>query len=185
MPFQWSDAWLLHAVCAAGGGRATTLASVVAAGDYINHAVLTAAEIRGGVARLVAAGHVVASVAEAGASLPLIRDGKLRALAVTSATRFPTLPEVPPIGEAVGMPELEAVSWHVIFARHDTPRDIVNRLHDEMKSIMAAPDMQEKIMRIGLIPHDTPSVEGVQRYIKAETEKWGTLVRQLGLEGSQ
>ena len=65
------------------------------------------------------------------------------------------------------------------------PRDIVKRLHDEMKSIMAAPDMQEKIMRIGLIPHDTPSVEGVQRYIKAETEKWGTLVRQLGLEGSQ
>jgi tripartite-type tricarboxylate transporter receptor subunit TctC len=54
-----------------------------------------------------------------------------------------------------------------------------------MKSIMAAPDMQEKIMRIGLIPYDTPSVEGVQRYIKAETEKWGTLVRQLGLEGSQ
>jgi hypothetical protein len=45
--------------------------------------------------------------------------------------------------------------------------------------------MQEKIMRIGLIPHDTPSVEGDQRYIKAETEKWGTLVRQLGLEGSQ
>jgi tripartite-type tricarboxylate transporter receptor subunit TctC len=133
----------------------------------------------------VAAGHVAASVAEAGASLPLIRDGKLRALAVTSATRFPTLPDVPPIGEAVGMPELEAVSWHVIFARHDTPRDIVNRLHDEMKSIMAAPDMQEKIMRIGLIPHDTPSVEGVQRYIKADSEKWGTLVRQLGLEGSQ
>ena len=46
----------------------------------------------------VAAGHVAASVAEAGASLPLIKDGKLRALAVTSATRFPTLPDVPPIG---------------------------------------------------------------------------------------
>jgi tripartite-type tricarboxylate transporter receptor subunit TctC len=54
-----------------------------------------------------------------------------------------------------------------------------------MKSIMAAPEMQQKIMQIGLIPHDTPSVEGIQRYIKAETEKWGTLVRQLGLEGSQ
>ena len=128
---------------------------------------------------------VAASVAEAGASLPLIRDGKLRALAVTSATRFPTLPDVPPLAEAVGMPDLEAVSWHVIFARHDTPRDIVTKLHDEMKSIMAAPEMQQKIMQIGLIPHDTPSVEGIQRYIKAETEKWGTLVRQLGLEGSQ
>jgi len=133
----------------------------------------------------VAAGHVAASVAEAGASLPLIKDGKLRAIAVTSATRFPTLPEVPPIAEAVGMPDLEAVSWHVIFARHDTPRAVVDKLHGEMQRIMAAPEMQQKIMAIGLIPHQSPSVEGIQAYIKAETEKWGALVRQLGLEGSQ
>ena len=133
----------------------------------------------------VAAGHVQASVAEAGASLPLIKDGKLRAIAVTSATRFPTLPDVPPIAEAVGMPDLEAVSWHVLFARHDTPREIVDKLHGEMKRIMAAPDMQEKIRNIGLIPHESPSVEGLQRYIKAETDKWAALVRQLGLEGSQ
>jgi tripartite-type tricarboxylate transporter receptor subunit TctC len=133
----------------------------------------------------VAAGHVVASVAEAGASLPLIKDGKLRALAVTSATRFPTLPDVPTLAEALAMPDLEAVSWHVIFARHDTPRDIVNRLHGEMGRIMAAPEMQQKIMNIGLIPYASPSVEGIQAYIKAETEKWGALVRQLGLEGSQ
>jgi len=133
----------------------------------------------------VAAGHVQASIAEAGASLPLIKDGKLRAIAVTSATRFPTLPDVPPIAEAVGMPDLEAVSWHVLFARHDTPREIVDKLHGEMKRIMAAPDMREKIMNIGLIPHESPSVEGIQRYIKSETDKWGALVRQLGLEGSQ
>jgi tripartite-type tricarboxylate transporter receptor subunit TctC len=133
----------------------------------------------------VAAGHVAAAVAEAGASLPLIKDGKLKALAVTSATRFPTLPDVPPLAEAVGMPDLEAVSWHVIFGRHDTPREIVNRLHGEMGRIMAAPDVQEKIAAIGLIPYPSPSVEGIQAYIKAETEKWGALVRQLGLEGSQ
>jgi tripartite-type tricarboxylate transporter receptor subunit TctC len=133
----------------------------------------------------VAAGHVAAAVAEAGASLPLIKDGKLRALAVTSATRFPTLPDVPPIAEAVGMPDLEAVSWHVIFARHDTPRDIVDKLHDEMKRIMAAPEIQQKIVNIGLIPQESPPVEGIQRYIRSETEKWGALVRQLGLEGSQ
>ena len=133
----------------------------------------------------VAAGHVQASVAEAGASLPLIKDGKLRALAVTSATRFPTLPEVPPIAEAVGMPDLEAVSWHLLFARHDTPRDIIDKLHGEMKRIMAAPEMRQKVLNIGLIPHESPSVEGLRAYIKAETDKWGTLVRQLGLEGSQ
>jgi tripartite-type tricarboxylate transporter receptor subunit TctC len=131
----------------------------------------------------VAAGHV--AIAEAGASLPLIKDGKLRPLAVTSATRFPTLPDVPPLAEAVGIADLEAVSWHVIFARHDTPRAIVDKLHAEMKAIMATPEMQQKIMDIGLIPHDSPSVEGIQGYIKSETEKWGALVRQLGLEGSQ
>ena len=133
----------------------------------------------------VAAGHVAAAVAEAGASLPLIKDGKLRALAVTSAARFATLPDVPPIAEAVGMPDLEAVSWHVIFARHDTPREIVDKLHGEMKRIMAVPDMQQKIKNIGLIPHESPSVEDIQAYIRSETEKWGALVGQLGLEGSQ
>jgi tripartite-type tricarboxylate transporter receptor subunit TctC len=115
----------------------------------------------------VAAGHVAAAIAEAGASLPLIVDGKL------------------PLAEAVVVPDLEAVSWHVIFARHDTPREIVNRLNGEMKRIMATPEMRQKILNIGLIPHESPSVEGIQSYIKAETEKWGTLVRQLGLEGSQ
>ena len=60
-----------------------------------------------------------------------------------------------------------------------------SRLHGEMARIMAAPEMQQKIMAIGLIPHPSPSVEGIQAYIKAETEKWGALVRQLGLEGSQ
>lgn len=133
----------------------------------------------------VAAGHVNAAIAEAGASLPLIKDGKLRPLAVTSATRFPELPDVPPLAEAVGMPGLEAVSWHVLFARHDTPRPIVDRLHGEMQRIMATPEMQQRILNIGLIPNASPSVEGTQAYIKDETEKWGALVRQLGLAGSQ
>jgi tripartite-type tricarboxylate transporter receptor subunit TctC len=133
----------------------------------------------------VAAGHVAAAIAEAGASLPLIKEGKLRALAVTSATRFSTLPDVPPLAEAIGVADLEAVSWHVLFARHDTPPEIVNRLHGEMEVIMAAPETRRKILDIGLIPYESPSIEGIQRYIRAETEKWGALVRQLGLQGSQ
>ena len=133
----------------------------------------------------VAAGHVAAAIAEAGASLPLIKEGKLRALAVTSATRFPTLPDVPPLAEAIGVADLEAVSWHVIFARRDTPPEIVNRLHGEMEVIMAVPATRQKILDIGLIPYDSPSIEGLQRYIRAETEKWGSLVRQLGVQGSQ
>jgi tripartite-type tricarboxylate transporter receptor subunit TctC len=133
----------------------------------------------------VAAGHVMASVAEAGASLPLIKDGKLRALAVTSTSRFPTLPDVPSLAEAIGIAEFEAVSWHVIFVRHGTPREVVDKLHGEMKRVMAMPDIRQKILNIGLIPHESPTVEGIEAYIRAEQEKWGALIRQLGLEGSQ
>src|SRR3954451_11018384 len=133
----------------------------------------------------VAAGHVAMAFAEAGASLPLIRDGKLRALAVTSSTRLPTVPELPPFGEAVGTPDFEAVSWHVLLAPAGTPPDVVAKLHGEMKRILEAPDLRKKIADIGLIPLDVASVEAARDYIKAEGEKWGSLVHKLGLEASQ
>ena len=133
----------------------------------------------------VAAGHVAMAFAEAGASLPLIRDGRLRALAVTSATRLPTVPELPPFGEAVGAPDFEAVSWHVLLAPAGTPADVVARLHAEMKRIMEEATMRKKIADIGLLPLDIASVEATRDYIQAEGEKWGSLVRKLGLQGSQ
>lgn len=133
----------------------------------------------------VAAGHVAMAFAEAGASLPLIKDGKLRALAVTSATRLPTVPELPPFGEAVGAADFEAVSWHVLLAPAGTPQPAVNRLHGEMKRIMAVPEIRQRVSGLGLLPIDIASVEDTRRYISAENEKWGTLVRKLGLEGSQ
>ena len=133
----------------------------------------------------VAAGHVSMAFAEAGASLPLIHDGKLRALAVTSSTRLPSVPDLPPFGEAVGVPDFETVSWHVLLAPAGTPPDVVAKLHAEMKRIMQAPDMRKKVADVGLIPLDIAPLESQIAYIKAEGEKWGTLVRQLGLEGSQ
>jgi tripartite-type tricarboxylate transporter receptor subunit TctC len=133
----------------------------------------------------VAAGHVAMAFAEAGASLPLIRDGRLRALAVTSATRLPTVPELPPFGEAVGTPDFEAVSWHVLLAPAGTPPDVVEKLHSQMKRIMEEPSMRKKIADIGLLPLDIASVDATRDYIKAEGEKWGSLVRKLGLQASQ
>ena len=64
----------------------------------------------------IVAGHVQLGFAEAGASLPLIREGKLRALAVSSSTRIPTLPDVPTFAEAASAPDFEAVSWHMLYA---------------------------------------------------------------------
>ena len=74
---------------------------------------------------------------ESAASLELIRDGKLRALAVTSTTRLGTLPDVPSFAEASGIADFEAVSWHMLFARSQRPKEIVDRLHTEMTRIIA------------------------------------------------
>jgi tripartite-type tricarboxylate transporter receptor subunit TctC len=133
----------------------------------------------------IAAGHVNVGFAEAGASLPLIREGKLRPLAASSSSRLPTLPEVPPFGEAAGALDFEAVSWHILFAPAATPKEIIDRLHREMRAIMSTPEMKQRASTIGLLPLDSPPIEGIRAYIKSEQEKWSTLVKKLGLEGSQ
>ena len=132
----------------------------------------------------IAAGHVQLGFAEAGASLPLIRDGKLRALAVSATTRIPSLPDVPPFAEAAKAPDFEAVSWHILFAPAATPKPIIERLHAEMKKIMADPEMIKLTEKIGLLPVDSPDIDGIQKYLASEREKWGSLVKQLGLAGS-
>src|SRR5262249_3327488 len=116
---------------------------------------------------------------------PLIKEGKLRALAVSSAERLPLLPDVPPFAEASGASDYEGVSWHMLLAPAKTPQPIIERLYAEMKRIMQASEMREKIAALGLIPNDSPSIEDMRRYIEAEHQKWGTMVKQLGLEGSQ
>ena len=131
----------------------------------------------------VAAGHVQLTFAEAAASLELIRGGKLRALAVTSTTRLGTLPDVPPFAEASGIPDFEAVSWHMLFARAGTPKEIVDRLHTEMTRIIATPELQTRMTSLGLIPYPPPPIAELQRYIKSEIDKWGGLVKSLGLAG--
>lgn len=133
----------------------------------------------------VAAGHVAMAFVEAGASMALINEGKLRALAVSSATRLPALPDIPPFAEAAEAPDFEAVSWHVLVAPAGTPQEVAERLHAEMKRIMAMSSVRQRITTMGLISFDTPSIDGMRAYIKSEGEKWGTLVRKLGLEGSQ
>jgi tripartite-type tricarboxylate transporter receptor subunit TctC len=133
----------------------------------------------------IVAGHVAFGFAEAGAAVPLIKEGKLRAIAVSSKTRLPILPEVLAFSEATGTEDYEAVSWHVLLAPAATPASVVDRLHGEMKRIMAVPDMVKKVSDLGLIPFDTQPIDGIRAYIRSEQEKWGLLVQALGLVGSQ
>ncbi len=133
----------------------------------------------------VAAGHVQLAFAEASASRAFIRDKRLRALAVSSLTRFNSLPDVPPMAEAIGRPDFEAVSWHALMAPAATPPAVMHRLHSEMTRIFNLPEINKAIASLDLIPVPPASIAEHQKYLAAEGEKWGALVRKLGLAGSQ
>lgn len=133
----------------------------------------------------VAAGHVQLGFAEAGASQQLIRDKRLRALAVSTLTRFNSLPDVPTLAEAAKRPGLEAVSWHALVAPAATPRGNVNRLHNELTRILKLPEVNKAISNLDLIPAAPASIDEYRQYIASETQKWGDLIRKLGLAGSQ
>lgn len=133
----------------------------------------------------IAAGHVQLGFTEASASRPFIRDKRLRALAVSSLTRFNSLPEVPTLAEATGLADFEAVSWHALVAPAATTPAVLNRLHSEMGRVINLPEVNKAIASLDLIPVPPASIEDNQRYIAAEGVKWGDLVRKLGLAGSQ
>ena len=133
----------------------------------------------------VSTGLLQLGFAEAGASQSMIRDGRLRALGISSLTRSPVFPDIAPLAEVSGVADFEAVSWHTLIARSGTPPEIINRLHDEMGRIMKTPEVRERIAGLGLIPIDSMSQADIQQYYRSEAEKWGTLVKKLGLEGSQ
>jgi putative tricarboxylic transport membrane protein len=132
----------------------------------------------------VIGGHISAAVSETGAALPLILEGKVKALGITASIPHPSLPQVPTMADAVGMPGFEAVSWHVLLAPAATPRPVVERLHAEMKRITGDRVFQKRVSDIGLMPLDPRPVEEIQQYIKSERSRWGGVVTELGLAGS-
>ena len=114
-------------------------------------------------------------------SLPHIRSGKLKALAVTSSTRSSALPDLPTIEEAGGpaLKGFEASSWFGLLAPAGTPMDIVNRVQAETAKALAAPTMRERLQSQGAIPSGMTSAD-FARHIAAETAKWARVVKASG-----
>jgi tripartite-type tricarboxylate transporter receptor subunit TctC len=83
------------------------------------------------------------------------------------------------------LPGFEAVSWHMMVAPANTPKDVVARLNTEFKAIMALPEVKKQIVDIGLIPMEPPSVEEMQTFLAAEIARWGKLVQQAGIAGTE
>jgi tripartite-type tricarboxylate transporter receptor subunit TctC len=108
------------------------------------------------------------------AAIEYVRAGKLRALAVTTATRSELLPDIPTVGEFV--PGYEASQWYGIGAPRDTPSEIVARLNMEINAALADPRLQARLGDLGGIPTPmTPAEFG--KFVADETVKWGKVVR--------
>jgi len=130
----------------------------------------------------IVAGRVSLMFAAAAPTIPLLKDGSLRALAVSSAARLAELPDVPPIADAV--PGFDESNWSIILAPAGTPRDIVNKLHGELKAVMAMPEVEKQLANIGMIPIVSPSPEELATFISTEVSRWGKIVEQAGIAGT-
>jgi tripartite-type tricarboxylate transporter receptor subunit TctC len=132
----------------------------------------------------VIAGRVPIIFSDLAPAIPLLKAGRLRALGISSAVRFAGTPEIPPLAEA-GVPGFDAVAWLALVAPAATPAEVVDRLHAEVKAIMAMPDVQKRFVDLGNIPLVSPPPDELRRYVKSEIVRWGDVVRKAGLAGSE
>ena len=110
-------------------------------------------------------------------ALPMAKEGKIRAVAQTTAKRSPAAPDVPTVAETV--PGFEATTWFAVFAPAGTPAEVVSRINAEMQRVFKLPDVAEKLKALGLEPWiSTP--EELARYQAGEITKWAKVVKESG-----
>jgi tripartite-type tricarboxylate transporter receptor subunit TctC len=126
-------------------------------------------------------GQVQVMIDNMAASLEHIRAGKLRALAVTTATRLEFLPDVPTVGEFV--PGFEASSMNGLGAPKRTPTEIVEKLNKEINTALADPKIKARIADLGLTPL-VGSPTDLEKLISEETEKWGKVIRAANIKAN-
>ncbi|HSV54734.1 MAG TPA: tripartite tricarboxylate transporter substrate-binding protein, partial [Burkholderiaceae bacterium] len=114
---------------------------------------------------------------------PHIQSGKLRAIAVTSAKRLASMPDVPTVAESglPGLQDFEVVSWQAIFVPAATPAPIVERLHQEIRKILAQPELQTKMKGFGMEPADLTTAQ-ITAFQKAEVEKWAQVIKAANIK---
>ena len=109
-----------------------------------------------------------------------IQAGKLRALAVTTAKRFPLLPDYPTIAES-GYPGFEALAWNGVLVSAGTPKPVIARLNAEINAVLKEPDVVQKLHAQGFdLIGGTPEEFGA--LIKGESDKWAPVIKRLGLK---
>lgn len=122
----------------------------------------------------VLAGQVPLAFEPATTAIPLVKTGKLQGLAITSTKRNPALPDVPTVAEV--LPGYEGDGWQGIYMPAGTPKEVVARMNVEIAKILKQPDVQQKLMDLGLQPVGN-SVEEFERISRSELDKWSKLAK--------
>jgi len=131
----------------------------------------------------LAAGHIPMMFCDIGPAAGLLAARKVRPLGISTRTRHPNYPEIPPLNDA-GVPGFEAVSWQMMVAPAKTPRPVVDRLHAELKTVLAMPEVKEKIYGMGFLPMQSLSLAELQDFVKSEITRWGNVVQKAGIAKS-
>jgi tripartite-type tricarboxylate transporter receptor subunit TctC len=113
--------------------------------------------------------------------VPMVRDNRVRALAVTTPKRIPALPEVPTVAES-GLPAAEHVAWFGIFAPAGTPKSLVNKLAADITRIVRNPETKMLFERQGAEPVDDSSPEAFSKLLKSEYARFEKLIKEAGIQ---
>ncbi len=124
------------------------------------------------------AGRVTMTVAAVATFLPLVRDGRLRAIAVASEKRTPALPDVPTVAES-GYPGFDTSSWQGVWTPAKTPPALIHKLNQDLQKLMTQPDVRARFAELGMEPAGTSEAE-LARVIQSDTMKWAKVIKASG-----
>jgi tripartite-type tricarboxylate transporter receptor subunit TctC len=129
-------------------------------------------------------GHIHMMFSDVPPALALVQAGKVRALGVTTAQRVEALPDVAPLAE-VGVPGYDTASWHTVTTTGNVPTPIVDKLHGAIREIMSDPAVVQTLAKDGTLPQISPPPAELKRFVETEIVRWGKVVQQAGIAGSE
>lgn len=130
------------------------------------------------------AGRIQLLMSELAPALAQIRAGRLRALGVSSPERLTAAPDIPTLAEA-GVPGYDAVAWQMLIAPGKTPRAVLEKLSVETNAIVRSPEVAQQFVKLGLVPIGRGAPDELAVFVKTEIGRWGRVVQQAGVAGSE
>jgi tripartite-type tricarboxylate transporter receptor subunit TctC len=132
----------------------------------------------------VVAGHIDFMFCDFASAEPMLQGGKVRPLGVTTAARIPAYKDIPPITES-GVAGYDVAAWFMVVTTGKSPPGVVDKLHSELKTILAKAEVKAQVTKLSLLPMESRPVAEMQGFVKSEIVRWGKVVEAAGIKESQ